>query len=134
MLTTVFYIVLIVVFVLTLGYVAERRLDRSGRIIFLLVGIILTVVRVCALWFLQYREWTNTQSISYFPLIVLLLPEGLLAQYLLPEAAGPARRAWDVLLFSELLVTGSFAVAYLVAFGNHKITYLKSRRAEKREP
>ena len=126
MLTTVLNIILPVALVLGVGYVAERRLDRSGRTIFLSVGVVLTAVRVWALWFLQYREWTTTQSISYFPLVVLLLPEGLLAQYLLPEAA-PARSAWDVLLFSELLAVGSFSFAYLLALGNDKATGVKSR-------
>ena len=127
-LTTILNIDLLVALVLGVGYVTERKLTRPGRAIFLLVGITLTVIRVWSLWFLQYREWTNTQSLSYLPLVLLLLPERLLAQYLLPEATATARSAWDVLLFSELLASGSFAFAYLLAFGNDKITGFRSRR------
>ena len=111
-------VVLLIVLVLGIGYIAGRRLGPSGRTVFLLVGIVLTVVRVGSLWFVQYREWTNTQSISYFWLILLLFPEGLLAQHLMSEAAAPARSVWDVLLFSELLALGSFVFAYLLALGN----------------
>jgi uncharacterized membrane protein len=118
MTTIILNAILLVVLVLGIGYIAERKLSPSGRIIFLSVGFILTVIRVGSLWFVQYREWTNTQSISYFWLILLLFPEGLLAQYLMSEAAAPERSVWDVLLFSELLTLGSFIFAYLLAFAN----------------
>jgi hypothetical protein len=75
-----------------------------------------------------YREWTNTQSMSYFYLIVLLFPEALSAQYLMSEAAAPARSVWDVLLLSELLALGSFVFAYLIAFGNDGLKLQGSMR------
>jgi hypothetical protein len=118
MLTIILNVALLVVLVLGIGYIAERKLSRSSRTIFLLVGTVLTVIRVGSLWFVQYREWTHTQSISYIWLVLLLFPEGLLAQYLMSEAAAPARSVWDVLLFSELLALGSFVFAYLLAFGD----------------
>src|ERR671939_2130527 len=115
--TIILNLVLFIVLVLGIGYIAERKLSPLSRTIFLSVGIVLAVIRVGSLWFVQHQEWTNTQSLSNLWLILLLFPEGLLAKHLMPETA-PARSVWDILLFSELLVLGSFAFAYLLAFSH----------------
>ncbi len=122
MLIVILNVALLVILVIGTGYIAERKLARAGKTIFLSVGVILTVIRVASLWFLQVREWTNTQSISYLPLIFLLFPEAFLEEYLGPQVPAPARGVWDVLLFSELLAIGSFSFAYLLAFGHGKIS------------
>ncbi len=100
--------------------IAMRTLKSSSRTIFLVVGLVLVITRVGSLWYLQYREWTNTQSISYFWLVFLILPEGLLAHRLAPRMA-PERTLWDVLLFTELLILGSLIIAYLFALGDARL-------------
>jgi hypothetical protein len=122
MLIVILNVALLVILVLGTGYIAERKLARAGKTIFLSVGVILSVIRVGSLWFLQFREWTTTQSISYLPLVFLLFPEALLEDYLISYIPAPARSVWDVLLFSQLLAFGSFGFAYLLAFGGGKIS------------
>ena len=122
MLIVILNVALLVILVLGTGYISERKLARAGKKIFLSVGVILSAIRIGSLWFLQFREWTTTQSISYLPLVLLLFPEALLEDYLVSYVPAHARSIWDVLLFSELLAFGSFAFAYLLAFGRGKIS------------
>ena len=72
------------------------------------IGAILAFFRVLILWYLVYREWTGTQSISVLPLILLLFPEGAVVPHGLPWTAA---HAW---LFSGLLTIGSFTAAFLI--------------------
>jgi hypothetical protein len=128
MFTVILTVVLLFILVIPMGYIAERKLARSDKTLFLSVAVVLTVIRVGSLWFLQFREWTNTQSLSYLPLVFLLFPEALLEEYLVPQVPAPARSVWDVLLFSELLAFGSVFFAYLLAFGCFRnIKRLKSQ-------
>jgi hypothetical protein len=74
------------------------------------LGSIIAFIRISIYWYLTYREWSGTQSFALLPLLLLLFPEG---------AALP--RNWTltgphVLLFSGLLVIGSFAFGLLVAW------------------
>jgi len=65
-------------------------------------GSVVALVRVGALWFLIYREWTHQQSLATLPVVLLLLPEGLLL---------PASMIWTAklaLVFSAALIAGSF--------------------------
>lgn len=60
------------------------------------------MVRLAALWFLIYREWTREASLAILPLILLLFPEGWLL---------PAPVTWTTntaLVFSAILAAGSF--------------------------
>ena len=81
----------------------------------LTVGLSLAAVRIAALWFLIYREWSHHQSISLLPLVILLYPEGLLL---------PAKFNWTpwgaigfsvVLLLGSLVLTTVFFVAMRAA-------------------
>ena len=68
------------------------------------VGLGLSAIRIAALWFLLYREWSHHPSISLLPLILALYPEGLLL---------PAKLSWTVgraVEFSGVLLLGSFAI------------------------
>lgn len=81
------------------------------------VGLSLSVVRIAALWFLIYREWSHRQSIGLLPLVSLLYPEGLLL---------PARfnwTLWGAIGFSGILFLGSFVLAtvFLVAMRAAKL-------------
>lgn len=77
-------------------------------------GSAVALVRVSVLWFLIYREWTHQQSLNTLPLVLLLLPEGLLL---------PASVIWTArlaLVFSAALIGGSFlwvALAMMVRRG-----------------
>ena len=69
----------------------------------------LAILRVGALWFLIYLEWTNQQTLSALPLILLLYPEVLLF---------PATHSWTLgsgLVFSIALVAGSAVVGAVAA-------------------
>jgi hypothetical protein len=75
----------------------------------LLWGGVIAVVRVGVLWFLIYREWTHQQSLATLPLILLLLPEGLLV---------PTPVVWTAKLayvFSVALIASSFAWVLILA-------------------
>ena len=72
-------------------------------------GSIVALVRVGALWFLIYREWTHQQSLGTLPLVLLLFPEALLL---------PASVIWTAklaLLFSAALSAGSFLMVAVLA-------------------
>jgi hypothetical protein len=77
-------------------------------------GSAVALVRVGVLWFLIYREWTHQQSLNTLPLVLLLLPEGLLL---------PASAIWTAklaLVFSAAVIGGSFlwvALAMMVRRG-----------------
>jgi hypothetical protein len=77
MLIVVLNVALVGILVMGIIYIAKWRLTRAGKTIFLSVGVVLSVIRVASLWFLQFREWTTTQSISYLPPVLLLFPEAL---------------------------------------------------------
>ena len=69
----------------------------------------LAILRVGALWFLIYLEWTNQQTLSALPLILLLYPEVLLV---------PVTHSWtfgSCLIFSLVLVAGSAVVGAVAA-------------------
>jgi hypothetical protein len=74
-----------------------------------LLGNGLACVRLGALWLLVSREWSHQQSLSTLPLILLLFPEG----FLLPTPVIWALKT--ALIFSALLVVGSFAAAALLS-------------------
>jgi len=73
------------------------------------LGGSIAFVRISIYWYLAYREWNGTQSLSLFPLILLLLPEGAV----LPR--NWSLTAPHVVLLSGLLAAGSFGFALLVA-------------------
>jgi hypothetical protein len=65
-------------------------------------GSVVALVRVGALWFLIYREWTHQQSLATLPLVLLLFPEALLL---------PASVIWTAtlaLMFSVVVIAGSY--------------------------
>jgi hypothetical protein len=73
------------------------------------LGCVLALERVSALWYLTYREWTHTQSLSTLPLVPLLCPEGLL----LPRGWKPTTP--QILLLSGVLAVSSVAAVLAVA-------------------
>ncbi len=73
------------------------------------VGGLVAVLRVSILWYLTYREWTGTQSLSLLPLILVLYPEGLLFP---PAWSLTTNGVW---LFSGLLAIGSLTMTSTVA-------------------
>ena len=81
-------------------------------------GVVVALVRVGALWFLIYREWTHQQSLATLPLVLLLFPEGLLL---------PAPVIWTAklaLVFSAALIGGSFLWMVVLA---RAVRWLTSR-------
>jgi hypothetical protein len=112
--TTVLVFAVPFVVILVLAAAALRQVfgdTMRSRIITL--GVLLAVLRIGSLWFLQYHAWTRTESLSYLPLALLLMPEALLAQRLFTLGSGAT--VASVLGFSLLLAGGSFLAA--VAFG-----------------
>lgn len=72
-------------------------------------GSVLAALRVGTLWHLVYRLWTNQQSLTSLPLILLLFPEVLLL---------PGSVTWTAKLavvFSVVLIAGSFLWVTVVA-------------------
>jgi hypothetical protein len=68
------------------------------------LGAVLAIVRVSVLWYLMYREWSGTQSLSAVLLVLLLYPEGAMMSH-------AAFALNDVVLLSSFLIIGSIAIA-----------------------
>jgi len=72
------------------------------------LGGIIAFVRISIYWYLIYREWTATQSLSLVPRILVLLPERAMPRdWPLPVA--------HALLLSGLLAIGSFGFGLLAS-------------------
>ena len=84
-------------------------------------GIITSLVRVCALWFVAYTEWTGKQSLSHLWLIVFLLPEGLLIPKEWPMTTG------NVWLFTGVLIIGSVSIVLMMALAYRASVFLWHR-------
>ena len=72
-------------------------------------GSVLAAIRVGALWLLVSRLWTNQQSLTSLPLVLLLFPEALLL---------PGSVTWTAKLavvFSVVLIAGSFLCVTVAA-------------------
>ena len=84
---------------------------------------LVALLRVSILWYVTYREWTGTQSLTLLPLVLLLYPEGLLL--------GPTWRltATNVWLFSGLLTVGSFIMTAVGALLMAGASLLTSKRS-----
>jgi hypothetical protein len=87
------------------GTPVSRQFWRSA----LRIGAIIAIIRLSVLWYLTYREWTGTQSLSHVLLVFFLLPEG----FIFPR--GWSLTAAHVWLFSGILFVGSFIVGMLLA-------------------
>jgi hypothetical protein len=91
--------------VVTLATRKRRRL--SGKTVFLVVGGMIAIVRLSALFFLTYLELTHQQTLSALPLLFLLYPEVLLLSSSQPLTVG------NVTLLGAALTTGSFLIGGL---------------------
>lgn len=109
---------LIVVVVIAV-IVARTLFGNQPRRRLLSLGVTLSVLRVGALWFLQYHAWNRTESLGYLPLVFLLMPEGFAAERLF--ALGPDARVMSIVCFSLLLVGGSFLLASAVEFVERRV-------------
>lgn len=74
----------------------------------LVVVAVVTVVRVLILWYVTYRAFVHSEHLSELPLIVLLMPELLLA----PGDPVSPRGMWALTM---LLVVGSALLVLLLA-------------------
>jgi hypothetical protein len=106
------YLATIGLVVLTVAMAMARPLAGTGFQRWLMLGLVLSVVRVGALWFLQYHEWNRSASLSFLPLVFLLVPEAFLAQRLL--TLGAAASVGGVIAFSMMLAVGSFLLSTAV--------------------
>jgi hypothetical protein len=75
----------------------------------LIVGAIIATVRIGVLWFLTWLKVTDSETLSALPLIVLLLPEGLIV----PEWSNPIAFA---ITLSTLLLAGSLVGTVFVSY------------------
>lgn len=78
-------------------------------------GTGVAMVRVGVLWFLVYHVWTNQQSLTTLPLLLLLFPEAMLL---------PGSVVWTThlaMLFSAVLVAGSFLWVLILSFVTRRI-------------
>jgi hypothetical protein len=82
---------------------------RPALATFVAVSGLLGTVRLGALWFLTYLEWTHQQTLSALPLVFLMLPEALVFP------AGHTLNASSAILFTLLLTAGSCATGGIVA-------------------
>lgn len=121
---------LVLVVLLTLTAARAGRANRhpaSPRkpfwILTMRFGGLVALVRIVILWYLTYREWTGTQSLSLLPLILLLYPEGLL---LPPTWRLTTTHVW---LFSGLLIIGSLIMTGVVALFMAAVSLLTSRNS-----
>lgn len=109
----------LLVVVVIAAIVARMVFGNSPRSRLLILGILLSVIRVGSLWFLQYRSWNGTmdglgysESFGHLRLMFLLMPEALLADLL--YAWGPNASVLSIVGFSLLLISGSFLLASVV--------------------
>jgi hypothetical protein len=79
----------------------------------LIIGTVLSCVRIAIFGFLIFCEWTGRQSISLLPFILALYPEGLLIKNDVTWSA------WGAVGFSVVLLVGSFLWAVPVAMILH---------------
>lgn len=75
---------------------------KRGVRIWLVCAFVLATVRIGAFAFVEYRERTGTQALTSLPLVLLLLPEGLV---LAPRS--------HPILFAGLLGFGSTILTFL---------------------
>jgi hypothetical protein len=111
-LTPCLAMVTVCVALVVLGRSALRSRTGSGRrrywISVLLVEGVVTVVRVLILWYVTYRAFVHKENLSELPLMVLLMPELLLA----PGDPVSPRGMWTL---TGLLVVGSALIVSLLA-------------------
>jgi hypothetical protein len=88
------------------GAPVSRQFWRSA----LRIGAIIATVRISVLWYLIYREWTGTQSLSHVLLVFFLLPEG----FIFPR--GWSLTAAHVWLLSGILLVGTLTIVMFVAY------------------
>lgn len=74
-----------------------------------IIGTVLSCVRIAIFAFLIFCEWTGRQSIALLPFIMALYPEGLLIKN------DVTWTAWGAFGFSVLLIVGSFLWAVPMA-------------------
>ncbi len=90
----------------------------------LILGLIIAFVRLSAFSYLAYARITHTESLSSLPLVLFLLPEGLLFDV---ESS--------LLIYGLTLLVGSFLIAfYLVGLAHvtsRAAQRLPSRRKDK---
>jgi hypothetical protein len=98
----------------------QQRLPRRRHWLFC-TWVLLSAVRVGALWIISIVEWNHASSLAYVPLIVMLYPEASILQ-----PAGPISLGGAILLSSALLA-GSFVLACAtVAIGAIILLLLKA--------
>jgi hypothetical protein len=116
-------LVLLVVLTLTVDRVQRHSASPRRRfwISAMKFGGVVALLRVSVLWYVTYREWTGTQSLSLLPLVLLLYPEGLL---LPPTWSLTATLIW---LFSGLLTIGSLTITVVVGLLRAAASLLTSR-------
>ncbi len=121
---------LLVVLVLVAAAARARRVKRDAAalptrfwISAMKVGGLVALLRVSILWYLTYREWTGTQSLSLLPLLLLLYPEGLLV------APTSSPTAADVWLLRGLLAVGSLVMTVVAALLTAAGSLLTSRKS-----
>jgi ABC-type Fe3+ transport system permease subunit len=86
-----------------------------------IIGTILSCVRIALFSVLVYAEWSGQQSISLVPLVLALYPEALL----IPNDV--TLTIWSTVAFGVLLIAGSFLIGLLLAI----ILGLVSKRGER---
>jgi hypothetical protein len=88
-------------------------------------GALLSALRLSAFAFVQYHEWNNTASISYLPLVLMLLPEALMAETFLTLGASAT---WlSVIAFGLVLTAGSFLMVGAVCGAGWQVWRLTRR-------
>jgi hypothetical protein len=110
------WLVVFIVLAPILGFVTRDRSSSSFTLVFSISGISLSLIRLACYWTLFYQTRTGLPDFSLFPLGLLLLPEAALG----PEAALlPIGGEWTIdqgILFSGLLVIGSFLWAAILGW------------------
>ena len=100
----------ILVFLLFLGLVSMLARGQSGWVLGVKASALLVMFRLGVLWFLLLLQWRGDLGLWATPLILVLLPEGLLL---------PRNQIWTAgsALFASVLVTigsGLWAMAALI--------------------
>ena len=91
----------ILVFLLFLGLVSLLARDPSGRVLWVKATALLVTIRLGVLWGLLLLHWRGSLGLWAAPLILVLLPEGMLLPRNQGWTAGPA------LIASVLVAIGS---------------------------
>ena len=122
----------ILVFLLFLGLVSTLARGQSGWVLWVKATALLATFRLGVLWFLLLLHWRGALGLWATPLILVLLPEGMLL---------PRNQVWTpapALLASVLVTIGSglWAVAALVVLSLFRRNKAQGRprRGEQRTP